>query len=381
MLAMEQARDFYDVLGVSRTASDKDLRKAYKRLARKYHPDVNPGDAEAERRFKEITEAHNVLTDADKRRKYDQFGRAYQHAQQSGQWTSGDFDDFLRHWGGAGGTGFTVGGSFSDVFGDLFGRAAGGGVGRTRVETRAPRQGENIEHELQIPFDEAISGAQKAISLTISDRCTTCDGIGGPTQTCSECGGSGVSRQASGPFSLSVSCPSCQGTGRQVTGRCQECGGSGEVLRSRRINVRIPPGVDTGKRIVLRGEGAAGAGGGPRGDLILRAKVGEHPLFKRRGYDVDVEVPVKFTEAALGAEIDVPSVRGTAKLKIPAGTKNGQVLRLRGMGIPRMDGSGRGDQFVKVRLVTPGKLTREQREWLEKVAEQWTEDPRKDLPV
>jgi molecular chaperone DnaJ len=377
---MDQARDFYDILGVQRSASDKDIRKAYKRLARKYHPDVNPGDAEAERRFKEITEAHNVLADAEKRRKYDQFGRAYQHAQQSGQWKSGDFDDFLRHFGGQGGTGFTVGGSFSDIFGDLFGRAAGGGAGRQRTQTRGPRQGADIEHELEIPFDEAVSGAQKAISLTLSDRCTTCDGVGGPTQTCSACGGSGMSRQGGGAFNLSVACPRCQGTGREVTGRCKDCGGSGEVLRSRRINVKVPPGVDTGKRIVLRGEGAAGANGGARGDLILRAKVGEHSLFKRQGYDVHTEIPVKFTEAALGAEIDVPSVRGSAKLRVPAGTRNGQVLRLRGMGIPKMDGSGRGDQLVKVRLVTPSKLTREQKECLERVAAQWTEDPRKDLP-
>ncbi|MBM3474021.1 MAG: molecular chaperone DnaJ [Armatimonadetes bacterium] len=375
---MDQARDFYDVLGVPRSAAEKDIRKAYKRLARKYHPDVNPGDKEAERRFKEITEAHNVLTDPEKRRKYDEFGRAYQHAQQSGQWQTGNFDDFLRHFAGAGGTGFTVGGSFSDIFGDLFGRTA---AGRQQAQTRGPRQGESIEHELEIPFEEAISGAQRAISLTIRDRCATCDGVGGQTKTCSACGGSGMSRQSGGVFNISAACPRCHGAGREVTGRCKDCGGSGEVLRSRRINVRIPPGVDTGKRIVLRGEGAAGADGGPRGDLILRAKVGEHPFFKRHGADIHIEVPVKFTEAALGAEIDVPSVRGTAKLKIPAGTKNGQVLRLRGMGVDKMGASGRGDELVKVVLVTPSKLTREQKECLERVAADWTEDPRKDLPV
>ena len=376
---MDQAKDFYDVLGVPRSASEKDIRKAYKRLARKYHPDVNPGDAEAERRFKEITEAHNVLTDAEKRRKYDQFGRAYQHAQQSGQWNAGDFDDFLRHFGGAGGTGFTVGGSFGDIFSDLFGRRGARGSGRVQPDVRGPRQGENVEHEMAISFEEAISGAQKAISLTLADRCTACDGVGGTTQTCSACGGSGMARQGGGILNRNAACPRCQGTGREVTGRCKECAGSGEVHRSRRINVKIPAGVDTGKRIVLRGEGAAGANGGPRGDLILIAKVGEHPFFRRQGHDIHVEVPVKFTEAALGAEIDVPSVRGSAKLKIPPGTRNGQVLRLRGMGIDKMDGSGRGDQLVRVRLVTPSKLSHRQKECLEQVAAEWTDDPRKDL--
>lgn len=377
---MNQVRDYYEVLGVPRSASEKEIRKAYKRLARKYHPDVNPGDPEAERRFKEITEAHNVLTDPEKRRKYDQFGHAYQHAQQSGQWRGGDFEDFLRYFAGPGGTGFTVGGTFADIFGDIFGRTTSTGGGRWRVETAAPRRGEDVEHELEIPFHEAVSGAQKTISLTLSDRCTTCDGVGGKTRTCPACNGSGMSTQ-SGRVLLGGACPDCQGTGRQVTGRCPDCGGSGQVLRSRRINVKIPPGVETGKKIVLRGEGAAGTNGGPRGDLILRAKVAEHPFFKRQGADIHIELPVKFTEAALGAEITIPSVRGSAKLKIPPGTKNGQVFRMRGMGMDRMDGSGRGDQFVKVRLVTPERLTRRQKECLEQIAAEWTDDPRKDLPV
>jgi molecular chaperone DnaJ len=378
---MDQAKDFYDVLGVPRSASEKDLRKAYKRLARKYHPDVNPGDKAAEQRFKEITEAHNVLTDAEKRRKYDQFGRAYQHAQQSGQWNAGDFDDFLRHFGGTGGTGFTVGGSFGDIFGDLFGRRGGPGAGRVGQDVRGPRRGEDVEHEMAITFEEAVAGAQKAISLTLADRCSTCDGVGGTTQTCSACGGTGMARQGGGVLHLNAACPKCQGTGREVTGRCKDCGGSGQVHRSRRINVKIPAGVEPGKRIVLRGEGAGGVNGGSRGDLILVAKVGEHPYFQRQGQDIHTEVPVKFTEAALGAEIEVPSLRGSAKLKIPPGTRNGQTLRLKGMGVDRMDGSGRGDQLVKVRLVTPTRLTTRQKELLEQVAADWTEDPRQDLPV
>ncbi|MGQ9733242.1 MAG: DnaJ C-terminal domain-containing protein, partial [Candidatus Zipacnadales bacterium] len=321
-----------------------------------------------------------VLTDPEKRRKYDQFGRAYQHAQQSGQWQGGDFDDFLRHFAGGGGA-VTFGGSFADIFGDLFGQATRSAPGRQRTAPRAPQQGQNIEHELEIPFAEAIHGAQKTISLTFTDTCSMCGGLGGSTVTCSACGGTGFSQHATGFMNLSSTCGRCQGTGLEVKSRCPECGGRGEVTRSRRINVKIPPGVDTGKRIVLRGEGAAGVHGGARGDLILRAKVLEHPFFKRKGQDIHIEIPVKFTEAVLGAEIEVPTVYGTAKLKIPPGTKNGQILRLRGMGVQHLGANGRGDQLVKVRLVTPSKLTKRQRECLEEVEAAWKEDPRRDLPT
>jgi molecular chaperone DnaJ len=375
---MDQPRDYYQVLGVPRTASKKELEKAYKRLARKYHPDVNPGDAEAERKFKEITEAHNVLKDEDKRRKYDQFGRAYQHAQQSGQWQGAGFEDFARHFGGGGGT--TVGGSFADIFSDLFGQAATGPSPRSRAtRARVAQRGEDVEHELEIPFDEAVSGGEKTISLTLSDRCSECGGVGGTTVTCAACGGSGFSQQGGGFLNIASTCPRCQGTGQEVTGRCQNCGGSGEAIRSRRIRVKIPAGVRTGQTIRIGGEGASGMNGGPRGDLILRAKVGEHPLFERRGDDILVEVPVKITEAALGAEIEVPSIRGTAKVRVPPGTKSGQTLRLRGMGVPRIGGNGRGDQLVKVQLVTPKRLSKQQRRLLEELDQSWAEDPRKDV--
>lgn len=374
---MAQARDYYEVLGVPRGAPDKDIRKAYKRLARKHHPDVNPGDDAAEAKFKEITEAHNVLGDAEKRKKYDQFGRAYQHAQQSGQYQDMGFEDFLRNFGGGGGAG---GFGFADVFGDIFGRTARSqtGTGPGRAGAAAPRKGETIEHQLDIPFDEAVHGAQKSISLTLSDRCQTCGGVGGPTSACKACGGSGFTQQAGGFMNLSAACPQCQGTGQQVTGRCKDCGGSGETRRNRRINVKIPAGVDTGRKIMLRGEGPAGANGGPRGDLILRANVLPHKLFDRADSDIRIEAPVKFTEVALGAEVEVPTIHGPAKLKLPAGTKSGQVLRMRGMGVPK-SGGGRGDQLVRVKVTTPQKLSKRQRELLEEFAESWTEDPREEL--
>jgi len=373
---MNKTQDYYDVLGVSRGASQKEIRQAYRRLARKYHPDVNPGDKAAEERFKAISEAHNVISDAEKRKQYDQFGRAYQHAQQSGQWQGGGFEDFLRTVA-AGGGGVTFGGSFADIFGDIFGRTGGGStVTARRGGPRTPQRGEDIEHELEIPFEEAMSGAEKTISLTLSDRCQDCNGVGGKTTPCSACGGTGVAKGGGGFLNISTPCPQCQGTGDQITARCSRCGGSGEVMRSRRIRVKIPPGVDTGRRILLRGEGAAGAHGGPAGNLILRAKVGSHPTFQRRDDDILIETPVKFTEAALGAEIDVPSVWGNAKLKIPAGTKNGQTLRLRGMGVPKMGSNERGDQLVRVSIAMPPKLSQRQRELLEEFSEEWTENPR-----
>jgi molecular chaperone DnaJ len=377
---MNRTQDYYDVLGVSHGASTKEIRQAYKRLARKYHPDVNPGDKAVEERFKAITEAHTVLSDPEKRKQYDQFGRAYESAQQSGQWQGGNFEDFLRQVAGAGG-GVTIGGSFGDIFGDLFGRATRGATpaaGR-RAGPRAPQRGEDIEHEIEIPFEEAMSGTEKAISLTLSDRCPKCNGVGGSTVPCSACGGTGAVRQAGGFPNLGTPCPQCQSTGEQVTSRCPRCGGSGEVTRARRIRVKIPPGVRSDQRILIRGEGAAGINGGPAGSLVLRARVGTHRLFERRGDDIHVEVPVKFTEAALGAEIEVPSVWGSAKLKIPPDTKNGQTLRLRGMGAPKVGGTARGDELVKVVIATPSKLTHRQRELLEEFETDWTDDPRAGL--
>jgi molecular chaperone DnaJ len=377
---MDAAQDYYDILGVSRSATDKEIRQSYKRLARKYHPDVNPGDKAVEARFKGITEAYNVLSDPDKRKQYDQFGRAYQHAQQSGQWQGGDFDDFLRTVMAGGGGAVTFGGSFRDIFGDLFGRA-GRPTPAPRARAKTPQPGEDIEHELEVTFDEAMLGAEKTISLALSDRCPECGGMGGKTSACSACGGTGRSRGRGRLQDMMAGCWECQGTGEVVTSKCPQCGGSGEVTRRRRIKVRVPPGIDTGRRVQVRGEGMTGERGGAAGNLLLRARVAPHPLFQRRGDDILVEVPLKFTEAALGAEIDVPSVWGKARLKVPPGTKSGQVLRLKGMGAPKMGRDDRGDELVKVAIAVPSRLSRHQRELLTEFDKGWTEDPRADLKV
>lgn len=367
---MPDEQDFYEVLGVSRNASDKEIKSAYRRLARKWHPDVNPGNAEAEERFKRVSQAYDVLSDSEKRAKYDQYGQAWQQAQQSGQWQGGDFGNFVYSQYGAG--------SFADLFGDLFGQMRTGGGGRTRAGARppGPERGQDIVHEIAIDFGEAIHGGNKGLTLSIADRCPDCGGVGGQTATCQACGGSG---QGQGGFmGFATSCPVCQGTGQQVVSRCAKCAGGGEALRNRRINVRIPAGVSSGSKIRLAGEGGRGARGGPDGDLILVLRVHPHRLFEREGDDIHVKVPVSITEAALGAKISVPTVHGKVSLSIPPGTQSGQKFRLRGQGAPR-SGGGQGDQYVEAYLVGPRKPTRRQKELLEELAREWPEDVREDL--
>jgi molecular chaperone DnaJ len=369
---MANEQDFYEVLGVSRKASDKEIKGAYRKLARKWHPDVNPGNAEAEERFKRISQAYEVLSDADKRAKYDQYGQEWQQAQQTGQWQGGDFGNFVYQTHGAG--------SFSDLFGDLFGQFRTGPAMRTTSRQQAgPERGQDIEYELPIEFAEAIQGGQKALTLSIADRCAECDGVGGKTQTCQTCGGTG---QGSGGFmGFASSCPQCQGTGRQVVSRCGGCGGTGEVLRNRRISVKIPPGVDTGAKIRLAGEGGRGARNGPPGDLILTLHVHPHKFFLRHGDDIDIKLPLSVTEAALGAKIAVPTVDGRVTLTIPPGTQGGQKFRLRGQGANRRGGSDRGDQYVEVYIAAPKHLNKRQKELMEELAGTLDEDPREGLDV
>ena len=364
--------DFYELLGVSRSASQKDIRKAYRRLARKYHPDVNPGDAQAEQKYKEISQAYEVLSDAEKRKQYDRFGTAYQQAQASGQAGAQDFGNFVYEHFGAG--------SFADIFGDLFGDiGVGAGRRRSRV-AQQPQRGPDIHDRLPVSFAEAIRGAQKSLTLTIADRCPECDGLGGKATTCPTCGGTGVSQQGGGVFSFASACPQCHGSGEIITETCPRCRGGGEVTRVRKLEVKIPVGVQSGHKLRLTGEGGRGFRGGPNGDLILEIEVQEHNFFKRDGDDINIKVPITFVEALRGAGITVPTVNGQVNLKMPPGTHSAQKFRLRGQGAPKIGGRGRGDQYVEVYITTPRKLTRAQRELVDKLADIWTENPRSALP-
>ncbi|MFQ6131314.1 MAG: molecular chaperone DnaJ [Armatimonadota bacterium] len=366
-------RDFYEILGVGRSASEKEIKQAYRKLARKHHPDVNPGDAQAEERFKEISEAYEVLSDPEKREQYDRFGAQWQQAHRGGPqgWTytttGADFSDFASAFGG----------SFSDIFEEFLGR--GGRARAQRWPETGPQRGQDIEHEVSISLEDAFFGAERRFSLSLADTCSACQGRGGDTTTCAACQGTGASQTQQGVFTLGAPCRSCRGTGQQVTNRCRKCGGSGEAQRDRRLTVKIPAGVDTGSRIRVAGEGGAGRQGGPNGDLILRVVVQPHAFFERDDDDLYCEVPVSFPEAALGAKIKVPTMTGTATLKVPAGTRSGQSLRLKGMGMPKVRGGGSGDQYVRVMVTTPKKLSKRQRELLKELAETWDEDPRAGL--
>lgn len=348
----EQKRDYYEVLGVAKGASDDELKKAYRKLAKQYHPDLNPGDKTAEAKFKEVNEAYEVLSDKEKRSRYDQFGHA------------GVDPNF-----GAGG-GF--GGDFGDIdLGDLFGSFFGGGFGGGRQQNRnAPRQGDSLRASLTITFEEAAFGCEKEINLTRSETCDDCHGTGcaaGTTaEVCPQCHGSGqvrVQRGAGGMFfSSTVVCDKCGGKGKIIHQPCSTCRGEGSVRRQRKITVKIPAGIDNGQAISLRGQGAAGVNGGPAGDLIVSVTVRPHPKFRRDGTTVLLEQPVSFVQAALGAELTIDTIDGPVKYTLPEGTQTGTTFRLRGKGIPSINGRGRGDQYVTVTVKTPTGLNKEQRE-------------------
>ncbi len=365
--------DFYEVLGVDRNASQQEIRKAYRRLARKYHPDVNPGDKAAEQKYKEISQAYEVLSNPEKRKQYDRFGRQWQQAQAAGQPGAQDFRTFVYQYGGPG--------TFADIFGDIFGDI-GFDIGRrrSRQAQRQPQRGQDIYHQIPVTFAEAMRGANKTLTLTIADRCPECDGLGGKAETCPTCGGSGVSQQGGGIFGFASACPQCQGSGEVITETCPRCRGGGEITRTRNISVKIPPGVKSGHKLRLAGEGGRGFRGGPNGDLILEVEVQKHDFFQRDGDDITIEVPITFIEAVQGATVTVPTVNGKVELKIPPGTKSGQKFRLRGQGAPKLGSNDRGDQYVIVSISVPKRLTRKQRQLIEELAETWQENPRANLP-
>ncbi|MBR2428266.1 MAG: molecular chaperone DnaJ [Lentisphaeria bacterium] len=360
------AKDYYEVLGVGKTASADEIKKAYRKLAVKYHPDKNPDDAAAGEKFKEISRAYEVLSDPQKRSQYDQFGS----------------DMFERaSAGGGGGPGGGFGGGFGgfsdprDLFSQIFGNAGGGGgfsfedmLGGGR-RTRRNTKGSDLRFELEIDFIDAVLGADKKIRITKSDLCSRCHGSGSEPgsgkKTCPTCGGSGQAASSMGGFFQTMAaCPTCHGSGQVISNPCRSCHGTGKVRVEKELQIHIPPGVDNGSRLRVAGEGEAGTNGSPAGDLYVVIKLRPHNVFQRNGNDIHCDVPVSLCVAALGGVIDVPTVSGKTRMKIPAGTKNGAVLRLRGKGMPALKGGIRGDQLVKLVVETPVSLTKRQMELL-----------------
>ena len=360
----EQKRDYYEVLGVQKGATEAEIKKAYRKLAKENHPDLHPGDKEAEARFKEINEAYEVLSDSDKRSRYDQFGFA------------GVDPSYGAGAGGYGG-GFEGGfdfGDLGDIFGSFFGGGFGGGGARSRT---GPQRGESLRMGLTISFEEAAFGCEKEVSLERVEQCAACHGSGAAAgtspETCPNCHGTGQVQQRRqtpmGVFATTTTCPRCGGKGKIVSTPCKDRGGTGQVRRRKTVKVTIPAGIDDGQTISLRGQGNAGRNGGPAGDLLLVIGVRPHPLFRREGTSVLCEAPITFTQAVLGGEMEIPTIDGKVKYEIPEGTQTGTTFRLRGKGIPNMNGRGRGDQYVTVYIETPRNLTREQKEALRKFSD------------
>lgn len=351
--------DYYELLGVGKSVSGDELKKAYRKLAMKYHPDKNQGDEKAEKKFKEISEAYEVLKDPNKKAAYDRYGHA---AFENGG------------GGGAGGSsgGFDFGGGFSDIFEDLFSeftgtrRSAGGGASGGTGKQR----GSDLRYNLQISLEDAFKGKKQDITITTSVSCDSCDGTGGEKGskpiTCTTCGGRGSVRAQQGFFTIERPCHVCQGTGKIIENPCKKCAGSGTVRKDRTLAVTVPAGVEEGTRIRLSGEGEAGYRGGPSGDLYLFLSVKSHPLFRREGADIHCTVPITFTTAALGGSVEVPTIEGTrVKVSVPEGTQNGHQFRLRGKGMSVLRSKSRGDMFVHARVETPVKLSKKQKELLQ----------------
>ena len=364
-MADENKRDYYEVLGVSKDATEADIKKAYRKMAQKYHPDMNPGDKEAEAKFKEVNEANEVLSDPEKRARYDQYGFAGVDPNFNPNAAGG--------FGGGGGFGGFDFGGFGDIFSDFF----GGGASSTSSRRNAPRQGENAGAEVTVTFEEAAFGTDKEVSVQRVESCSKCGGTGCADgthpETCPGCGGSGTVRTTRqtmfGTMQQQSACPQCGGTGKIIKTPCTTCKGKGRVRRNKKITVHIPAGIDLGQSIRIKGEGHAGSNGGPAGDLIVSVNILPHKVFERDGANVLCEMPITFSQAALGAEIEVPTLDGKVRYTVPEGTQTGTTFRLRGKGIYYLNSKSRGDQFVTVTVETPTNLSHEQKELLRKFAE------------
>ena len=357
-------RDYYEVLGVSKDASDRDIKKAFRRMAMKHHPDRNPDDKDAEEAFKEVNEAYEVLSDSQKKAAYDQFG----HAGVNGQ-------------GGMGGGGGFDGG-FGDIFGDVFGDIFGGqGGGRRRSSVQ---RGADLRYNMDLSLEEAVRGIEKTIKVPTLVNCETCNGSGAKPgtqpKTCGTCGGVGQVRMQQGFFSVQQTCPTCRGEGRVISDPCNSCHGQGRVEKTKTLSVKIPPGVDTGDRIRLGGEGEAGSHGGPAGDLYVQVNVRAHPIFERDGKHLYCEVPISFVDAALGGELEVPTLDGRVKLKVPAETQTGKLFRLRGKGVKPVRGGSVGDLLVRAVVETPVNLSSRQKELLREFQEEMEQGDSKHSP-
>ena len=347
-------RDYYEVLEVNRTANDQEIKSAYRRLAMRYHPDKNPGDAAAEEKFKEAAEAYSILSDAAQRQRYDSFGHA------------GVSSGAGQSWGAPGFSGI------EDILGDLFGFGDVFGGGRQGSRRSAAQRGADLRYDLEISLEDAFNGMTAQLRIPRLETCETCKGNGAAEgsqpENCNNCGGTGQVRYQQGFFSVARTCTACRGAGRVIKNPCADCRGAGRIEREKQMEVKIPAGVETGSRLRVQGEGESGTQGGPAGDLYVVIHLEEHERFERQGSNLYAALPITFAQAALGADVMVATIDGEEKIKVPTGTQTGTVFRIKGKGMPVLGGRGRGDMFASVSVVTPTSLTREQKKLLEQLA-------------